>query len=269
MSATALDSIRARGVVRLTFRQDGDVTRLADMREGGGYRVKFPVQHGPVEAVMVNTGGGMTGGDELEVSVAVGEGAFASFTTPAAEKIYAAVETPAQVAVSLEVGEGGTLHWVPQEAILFDKARFSRRFAVNMAESASLILAESLVFGRVASGEVLSSNAFADSWRIRRGNKLIFAEEVRLNGALSTHMLRPAVGKGARALATCLIVSQRAESLIEEARERLAGCRVEAGVSAFNGVLIARFLSQDPAALRTEFMQYLVWARGAPLSALW
>ncbi len=110
---------------------------------------------------------------------------------------------------------------------------------------------------------------FSDSWRIRRGGRLVFAEEVRLTGTLSTHMQRPAIGKGARATATCLIVSPQAESLIEEARERLSGCRVEAGVSALNGLMIARFLSPDPAALRTEFMQFLVWARGAPLSALW
>ncbi len=224
MAALSLNRIRAEGRVVLGFAADEGVTRLARLGEGGGYRVKFPVQSGPVEAVMVNTGGGMTGGDHLTVSVEVGEGASASFTTPAAEKIYAAVDEPARVDVALSVGAGGRLLWVPQEQILFDKARFARRFAVDMAEDASLVLAESLVFGRVASGEVLNSNVFSDSWRIRRAGRLVFAEEVRLTGTLSTHMQRPAIGKGARATATCLIVSPQAESLIEEARERLSGC---------------------------------------------
>ncbi len=117
MAALSLNRIRAEGRVVLGFAADEGVTRLARLGEGGGYRVKFPVQSGPVEAVMVNTGGGMTGGDHLTVSVEVGEGASASFTTPAAEKIYAAVDEPRASGCALSVGAGGRLLWVPQEQI--------------------------------------------------------------------------------------------------------------------------------------------------------
>ena len=106
-------------------------------------------------------------------------------TTAAAEKIYRSPGPDADMEVALAVSAGGQLAWLPQETILFDRARLSRRIEVDLAEGASLIMAEAVVFGRAAMGETVREGRFADRWRVRRDGRLIFAESARLDGAIA------------------------------------------------------------------------------------
>ena len=134
--------------------------------ESGGYRIRFP-KGAACEGVLINTGGGMTGGDRMTVDAALLEDAEAVLTTQAAEKIYRSDGGDTEMAVSLALGRGSRLAWLPQEQILFDGGRFRRDLAVSMAEDARLTLVESVVFGRWARGEEVSDGTFRDRWRIR------------------------------------------------------------------------------------------------------
>ena len=96
--------------------------------------------------------------------------------------------------------------WLPQETILFDRARISRRIDIDLAEDASLLLCEIVVFGRSAMGETMRRGEFVDRWRLRRGGKLVFAETVRLDGDIGEKLARPAVANGGVAIGTALIV---------------------------------------------------------------
>ena len=165
--------------------------------ESGGYRVRFP-QSG--EGVLINTGGGFAGGDRMRVEADVGEGAEAVLTSQAAEKIYRSDGARDRDRnARLALGPGARLAWLPQEQILFDGAALRRRLDVEMAADASLTLVESTVFGRLAMGETVTSGAFADRWRIRRGGRLVFAEDVRLDGRSSTPSWRGGPRATARA----------------------------------------------------------------------
>ena len=148
-----------------------------------------------LEAVIVNTGGGMAGGDRFAIDLSLGAGASLIAGTAAAEKIYRSTGPDAEMDVTLDVGEGARLAWLPQETILFDRARLSRRIDVDLAESASLLMAEAVVFGRAAMGEAMEQGFFADRWRVRRGGKLVFADSARLDGAIADKARRPAVGR--------------------------------------------------------------------------
>ncbi|HRJ60847.1 MAG TPA: urease accessory protein UreD, partial [Azospirillaceae bacterium] len=141
--------IRAQGRVRLGFAANARGTHMADLSESGGFRVKFPKgRH--CEAVVVNTAGGMTGGDALEMQITATAGAAATVVTQSAEKIYRSDGAETRIAAHVTLESGASLTWAPQETILFNGARVRRSLAVDMAEDAMLLAAETVVFGRTA-----------------------------------------------------------------------------------------------------------------------
>lgn len=260
--------VRASGVIQARFAPTGRGTRVMALREAGGYRLKFPKAPG-CEAVLINTGGGMTGGDRLDVSLTLDAQAEAVLTTQSAEKIYRSDGAAAEIAVDVQLAEGARLSWLPQEAILFSGSRLRRRLKAAMAADATLTLAESVVFGRVASGETLGDGLFDDRWEIRRGGCLVFAEAVRLDGPLAATLNRPALGGGARAVAAVLHLAPDAESRLEEARAALENAQSDCGASAWNGMLCVRFAAESPAVLRADMAAFLSGFQSGPLPRVW
>src|SRR5471032_2166410 len=173
---------RATGHIALSVAAEGGVTRRQRVHEDGSLRVRFP-NGAPetLEAVIVNTGGGMTGGDRFAIEIEVGEGASLIAGTAAAEKIYRSNGPDAEMTVRLDLAAGARLAWLPQETILFDSARLSRRIDIDLAQGASLLMTESVVLGRVAMGEAMKQGFFADRWRVRREGKLVFADTAWLD----------------------------------------------------------------------------------------
>jgi urease accessory protein len=264
------DAIRARGGVRLAFGAFDGQTRRLESAEAGGYRARFPTRHdGLSEAVLINTGGGMTGGDQLSVHVALDAGARAVVTTQAAEKIYRSQGPDTRVGTTLALSAGAVLHWLPQECILFSRARLKRTLTADLAADATLIACESVFFGRSAMGEACDPSAFHDRWRIRRGGKLIFAEDVRLEGDVAAQLMRPAIGGGARAIATLIIAAPDAPARLEAVRAALGGTTSQCGASALDGLVIARLLAPDAAALRADLAHLASAVTGQALPRSW
>ncbi len=238
--------------------------------ETGGYRLRLPRPHGAAcEAVIVNTGGGMAGGDAARFVFRCAEGASATLTTTAAEKLYRAEAAPTRVDLRLEVAGGATLEWLPQETILFDGARLARRCEVELAADATLLLAETFVFGRLAMGEVMRSGSVRDRWRVRRAGTLVFAEEMMIADDVAAALDRPALGGGARASATVLVVGADAGQRLEAVRDALATDAVTGGASAWNDMLLARALSPSPERLRGAIVAVLAALRGRALPRVW
>jgi urease accessory protein len=260
---------RAQGAVRFDVRCEDGVTRRGRLHESGSLRVRFPSPEGEgLSAVFVNTAGGVAGGDRFDIAVSAGEGARLTLTTAAAEKVYRAPDAPAQLDISLKAADGAHLAWLPQETILFDAAKISRRIDIDLAESASLLLCEIVVFGRAAMGERMERGEFVDRWRLRRGGRLVFAETVRLDGDIGAKLARPAVAKGGAAIATALIVPGD-EAIVERIREAANSFGGEVGISAWNGFAMARFCAQDAAALRADMMTVLGRVSPTALPRLW
>ena len=260
---------RAQGAVRFDVRREDGVTRRGRLHESGSLRVRFPSPEDEgLSAVFVNTAGGVAGGDRFDIAIAAGEGARLTLTTAAAEKVYRAPAAPARLDISLKAEAGAHLAWLPQGTILFDRAKISRRIDIDLAETASLLLCEIVVFGRAAMGERIQSGEFIDRWRLRRGGKLIFAETVRLDGDIGTKLARPAVAKGGVAIATALIVPGD-EAMLERIRGAAESFGGEVGISCWNGFAMARFCAQDAARLRADMMTVLGRASTAALPRLW
>ena len=257
---------RAQGAVRFGVHLQDGVTRRGILHESGSLRVRFPSpeQEG-LSGVFVNTAGGIAGGDRFDIDITAGEGARLTLTTAAAEKVYRAPGPTAQLDIALKAAAGAHLAWLPQETILFDRARLKRRIEVELAAGVSLVMAEAVVFGRSAMGEAVEEGAFTDNWRVRHNGRLMFAETLRLDGAIATKLKEPAVTRGGVAIATVLAVPGD-QAMAERVRaQTFCG---EVGVSAWNGLAVARLCAKDGASLRRDLAAVIV-ALGGALPRLW
>jgi urease accessory protein len=267
-TSSVFDANRARGAVRFDVHARDGVTRRGILHESGSLRVRFPSPEDEgLSGVFVNTAGGVAGGDRFDIEIAAADRSKLTLTTAAAEKVYRAPGQAAELNIALKVAAGAHLGWLPQETILFDRARVRRRFDIDLDATASLLLCEIVVFGRTAMGERMEQGEFVDRWRLRRGGKLVFAETVRLDGNIGAKLARSAVAKGGAAIGTALIVPGD-EALIERLREASESFAGEVGISAWNGFAMARFCAQDAARLRGDMMAVLA-RTGAALPRLW
>jgi urease accessory protein len=260
---------RAQGMVTFDVHQVEGVTRRRHLHESGSLRVRFPSPEAEgLSAVFVNTAGGIAGGDRFDIDIATGEGSGLTVTTAAAEKVYRAQGAASQINIALKAAAGSQLSWLPQETILFDRMKVSRRIDIDLAETASLLLCEIVVFGRAAMGERMLSGEFVDRWRIKRGGRLAFAETIRLDGDIGAKLANPAIAKGGVAIGTALIVPGD-QALVERIRELSSSFGGEVGISAWNGFAMARFCAQDATRLRADMMAVLGRASGSALPRLW
>jgi urease accessory protein len=255
---------RAVGEVSFAVKQASGKTRRARVHEAGSLRVRCPgAPAAELEAVLINTGGGVAGGDRFSLDIAAGAGTRLVVTTAAAEKIYRTLGPDSVIDVKLDVGPGAALAWLPQETILFDRARLARSIEVSLAEDARIVLAEAVVFGRSGMGEAVQQGALSDRWRLRRNGRLIYAESVRLDGAIAARLAEPAVAKGGVAVATVL-VAPGGEETVAAVRARAGQCAGEVGASAWNGIAAVRLCARDGGALRHDLLHVMTALRELP-----
>jgi urease accessory protein len=260
---------RAVGAVAFDVHVQDGMTRRRELHEAGSLRVRFPSpEQGGLSAVFVNTAGGVAGGDRFDIDIVAREQARLTVTTAAAEKIYRSHGPEARLDIRLRAEGGSYLAWLPQETILFDRARVSRSFEIDLDATASLLLCEIVVFGRTAMNETMNEGRFIDRWRLRRDGKLIYAETVRLDGDIGAKLARSAVAGGGVAIGTALIAPGD-EALVERIREAADSFGGEVGVSAWNGFAMARFCAQDAARLRTDMIRVLQRVNPAALPRIW
>jgi urease accessory protein len=260
---------RATGELRVSVKRRGDESVLDGLRQAGCLKARFPraVAPGWLDATTVNTSGGVVGGDRLDTVVSVGEGARATIAAQAAERFYRALPggVPSRVRTSLHVGANAAAEWLPQETILFDRCGLDRRLTVDVAPGSWFLGVEMLVFGRAAMGERVVTARVRDLIQVRRGADLLLHDAIRFDGEVDRLLERTAIAGGARAVATLVYVAPDAEPRLDAVRA--AG---DFGVSAWNGMLIARILAPDGASSRRLVMAALAVLRdGRPLPRAW
>ncbi|WP_420963108.1 urease accessory protein UreD [Brucella sp. IR073] len=260
---------RARGSGRMSTKRRGEATRLDTLHQEGCAKIRLPETFdGSMEAVLINTAGGLTGGDALDWRFTVGEGTALTLTTQACEKVYKASAGTASVETHITAGAGCRVDWLPQETILFDNASLTRRLEVDLADDAEFVAVEAVLLGRKAMGETMRAGLFRDRWRIRRAGHLVHAEETRLSGDIADLSQREAVLSGGRAFATILYCGPSAEALIGPVRAMLDGA--PAGASHWQDKLVARLAAPDGFALRKILIPVISHLRqGASLPKVW
>jgi urease accessory protein len=260
---------RTQGAARLAFKHEGGATRLDQLFQSGASKIRLPnvAAEAYPQAVLINSAGGLTGGDRITAEVHMAPRTRAAVTTQACEKIYRSSSGEAEISIALVIGEGAWLDWLPQETILFNGGKLRRCLDADLAPGATLLLLEATIFGRAAHGERVSVGLFADSWRIRRAGRLVHADELRFDWSDPGLLSRPAALAGAGAMATLLLVGGEPERHLQPLRGLIGAA---GGVSAWNGKLLARIVGESGAALRRILVPALLELLGeAALPRIW
>jgi len=245
---------RAQGILRLSCDVRQGQTKLSSLYQKGSLKALFPRPSDTrLDAVFLNTAGGITGGDNYRFEVDVSKDASLRITSQAAERVYKAQKAEVgNVAVAAKIAEGAKLHWLPQETIIFDEARLRRSLSVDMAGSSELLCVEPMVFGRAAMGETVQQADIRDLWEIRRDGELVFADATKISGNLDELLSHAAIAGGNIASAALLLVSPRAEAKLDRLRNDLGDL---GGASLIkDGVLFARILAPDSLTLRRRLI---------------
>lgn len=172
--------------------------------------------------MIVNTAGGLTGGDRINIRAEAQAGASLTLTTQAAERAYRT--QPGEVAslqTDILVGPSARVNWLPQELILFNKSALNRRLAIDLAKDARLLMVEPMAFGRAAMGESLTGAAFSDGIRITRGGWPIYLDGMSFGGDVTSHLARLAIANGAGAMASLVYIAPDAAALLPRVRAHL------------------------------------------------
>lgn len=260
---------RARGTGRIAAGWRESTTRLDTLFEEGCAKIRLPRTHDDsVQAVLINSAGGLTGGDRIDWRADATAGARLVLTTQACERIYRSLGSDAELMTRITVGAGARLDWLPQETILFQGARLRRRLEVDLAPDARFTTIEAVIIGREAMGEDARDLRFADSWRIRVDGRLLHAEQTRLRGE---DRERDSLGllEANRAFATILHIAPDAGRRLDDVRALLPD-DARAAASLIGNRLIVRAMAPSGIALRRAIAPALALLSGAgALPRLW
>ncbi|WP_196259843.1 urease accessory protein UreD [Pelagibacterium limicola] len=259
---------RARGVGRITAKARDGRSVIDTLYQEGCAKIRVPKPQGTwLDAVLINSSGGLTGGDGVLWSAEASQHTHLVVTTQACERVYRSVGGSARVSSKLTIDKGARLDWLPQETILFDGAELERRLDVEMAADATFLGLEAVIMGREARGEDALSARLKDDWRVRRGGVLVHAEASRLDANCLVARNNVALLYGARAYATLCYVAADAERQIGPVKALLEGAE-NAGASRIGEKLVVRILAESGYRLRKIIMPVIAQFAGA-VPKLW
>lgn len=243
---------RANGRGECFAKRRGEATVVDRLFQEGCAKLRLPKSADcGFEAIMINSSGGLTGGDQLKWAFSAADGCTVTVTTQACEKVYASSGGASKVSVALTIGKDSHINWLPQETILFDHAQLARNLSADLAESATALIVEPVLLGRLAMEETVASGLFHDRWTIRQGGRIVHAEANRIGPNIADQVVRNATLAGAKAFATVLLLSPYGEQMLARARG-IVGAK--GGVSFWNGKLLARLADDDGYNLRQRLV---------------
>jgi urease accessory protein len=250
---------RADGCGRLVLSGSENGTRIEDVFERSPIRIKFPrTGSRPVEeAVIINTGGGIAGGDRLECSVTALPGASIAVTSQAAEKVYRALHEPARVATRLKARESARLAWLPQETIVFNGARIHRTTEIELFSGAELLALEWLVLGRAAHGEIVVGGSVLETWRAKKDGRLIWADSFRISDGIFLHLYRKALLSNFNSIATLVYFGRDLDRRLEFLREIISSLECDCAATLVGGLIVARFAAKQSSDLKLALRSFL------------
>ena len=253
------DLQRAEGSCRILLSGSESGTRVMDVFQRSPVQVMFPRAGGGAveEAVLINTAGGIAGGDRLEYSVTALASASVAVTSQAAEKVYRALNQPARIATKLQAREATKLAWLPQETIVFNRARLCRETEIELFSGAELLALEWLVLGRGAHGEEVRGGHITDSWRVKKDGRLIWADTFRATDETFPHVHRKALLSNRRAVATLIHFAPDLDTRLEFFRGLASSLECDCGATSVGGLIIVRLAANVSFNLRLALRSFL------------
>jgi len=230
-----------------------------DIFQQAPIRIMLPGTTGAAveEAVLINTAGGIAGGDRLQFAVTARPNASIAVTSQAAEKIYRALDEPARIVTLLKACEAAKLAWLPQETIVFNRGRLSRETEIDVSSGAELLALEWLVLGRAALGEEVVGGHISESWRVKKDGRLIWADGFRATDETFPHLHRKALLSNCKAVATLIYFGPQLDARLGFLRDIVASLECHCAATSVGGLIIVRFAAKVSSDLRRALQSML------------
>jgi urease accessory protein len=258
-SASDKELQRAEGAGRIVLSGAEKGTRVMDIFQRAPIRIMFPRTTGAAveEAVLINTAGGIAGGDRLQFDMAALPNASIAVTSQAAEKVYRALNEPARIATRLKACEAAKLAWLPQETIVFNRGRLSRETEIDVSSGAELLALEWLVLGRRARGEEVVGGHMSESWRVKKDGRLIWADSFRATDETFPHLHRKALLSNCTAVATLIYFGPHLDARLEYLRDIVPCLECHCAATSVGGLIIVRIAANESSELRRALRSLL------------
>ena len=196
------------------------------------------------ELVLINTSGGITCNDNIEINAVINNSQL-SVCTQAAEKIYAGIGDPARVEININLNNS-TMYWLPKELILFDNSKLRRNININLSDNSNLIFCETTIFGRKAMSEKIKNISFSDQWKIYSNSSIKHFEAINIKGSTIDNFKNNYTFSNPSSLSTILIfgdIVHQLESVLRKVKKNLGNHYCE--MTKFNDKIIIRCLADD------------------------
>jgi urease accessory protein len=254
---------RWRAHLALRYARCGAVTGLTERRHEGPLRIQRPFhpEGDPCHTYVLHPPGGVVGGDQLEVDLAVDPDAWAVVTSPGATKFYRSLGDEAVLEQRLDVAPGGTLEWLPQEQIAFAGAIASSTTRIDLQAGSRCLAWELNCLGRPAGGYPFDQGCFRQRMAVWRDGVPLLLEHARLRGGTSTLTGQWGLG-GAQAMAT-LIAAPADKALLTMLREALAHLPGEWAATLVDDLLVLRW--RGAGALQAYALRLEAWRALRPV----
>ena len=253
------DLQRAEGSGRIILSGSEKGTRIVDVFQHSPIRIMFPRACGEAieEAVLINTAGGIAGGDRLKYGVTALPNVSITVTSQAAEKVYRALSEPARVTTKLKALETAKLAWLPQETIVFNLARVRRETEIDLSSGSELLALEWLVLGRAAHGEEMLGGHITDSWRIKKDGRLIWADSFRASDKIFPHLHRKALLSNYKAFGTLIYFGPCLDRRLEFLRDTAPSLKCYCAATSVRGLIIVRLAAKVASDLKLALRSFL------------
>ena len=268
LSLDTLTQPRAIGDVHLSTKAVGGRSVIDGLYQKGAAKVVFPRSDHGLTGVLLNTSGGVTGGDRFTYAATAGPDTHLTLTTQACERAYRAQpgET-GRVTTQLNVAAGASLWWLPQETLLFDGCALIRRLDCDVAADGRALIVEPLCIGRLAMGETDVTGQMRDRICITRQGAPLVLDAWHLNGVMRDQINRTAIAGGATAMVSLTYVGADAPRFLDPLRALLPA---SGGASLLaDDVLVLRMLAPTGYDLRTHLMPILDHVTSGHLPLCW
>ncbi|WP_329522219.1 urease accessory protein UreD [Spirillospora sp. NBC_01491] len=174
------------GLLELAFSRRATRTELTGHYQKTPLQIMQPLYYDPERPDMpflliMQSGGGVLQGDRYRIDVECGPDTAVHLTTQAAGKIYRMEADYASQLVNLTAGPGAYLEYLPDPTIPFKDSRFYQRTVLTADPSATVVLGETVILGRLARGERNDYAAFCTDLEVRAPDgRTLFADPLRL-----------------------------------------------------------------------------------------
>ena len=248
---------RARGKLKISFINSNEETSIHDLHQSGALKVLIPKSKSKyAEAVLINTGGGIVGGDNLSIEVEAAKKTNTWITTQASEKVYKSSSEQSILSTKVTLEDNSTLFWCPKETILFHNSKLIRNLDFDIKSSSKLLIIENIVFGRLASGELNADCFFSDHWRIKRDEKLIFAENFLFEDKKT--MYRKTNLGNYRSLLNIMYLSKDSKNFLNKMRNIISSESIFGEASHWNDFESLRALAKNPIEFKKTIEDILI-----------